>query len=98
MGIRLTVRVGLAGDGHIVQFHHLKPGDPASCDHQLNFHEQFGPKPAKFGIAVAIPLVGQSAEPAHQSVPILRFALALIRLHFVGRRAFPRRTEVITHD
>jgi hypothetical protein len=38
------------------------------------------PKPAKFGIAVAVPLVGQSAEPAHQPVLISQFEIVGLKL------------------
>jgi hypothetical protein len=63
MGIRRAAQFAVPRDGLNVQLHHLKSSGPASCDHQFDWHEQWEPGPAEFGIAGAVPLLGQSATP-----------------------------------
>jgi len=98
MGIRRAAQFAVPRDTLNVQFLHLKSSDPGAYDHQFVWHEQLEPKPAKSGIARASALLGQPANPAHQPVPILQFAFALVRLQLLGRRPFARSTEVITDD
>lgn len=50
------------------------------------------PEQIELGIAGAGALLGQPTNPARQPVPILRFALAVVRLQLLGRRALARGT------